>query len=180
MKDNVIITNTPEETKKLAGDLITSEIKGPDLFRGGDFKKSLILALYGELGSGKTTFVQGLAKGFGIAKRIISPTFTIIRCYEVKSQTSRTSSDWIGVKSQNHNSKLKNLARFYHIDLYRINSKQDVKNLGVEEILDDETAIVVVEWAERMKCLLPKKRIDINFEYLGENKRKIIITQLSS
>lgn len=137
---------------------------------GRDFEKSLrvgdIVCLYGDLGSGKTTFVQGLAKGLGVKQRIISPTFIIVRCYELQTQNSKP-------KSQNYNSKLKSLERFYHIDLYRIESEKDLEGLGIEEIINDKNNIIVIEWAEKMENLLPKKRIDIEFFYEKENIRKI-------
>lgn len=141
MKKKIFITESFEETQKA----------------GEEFAKRLylegvnLIALYGDLGSGKTTFVQGLAKGLGIKKRIISPTFIIIRKYE------------LGIRD------------FYHIDLYRVQSGDDIKGLGIEEIINNRQNIVAIEWAERMERLLPKKRIDIYFEYLDENKRKITI-----
>lgn len=120
---------------------------------GEEFAKKLtgglVVALHGDLGGGKTTFTQGIAKGLGIKKRIISPTFVIVRTYK------------IGFKN------------FYHIDLYRVQSKSDIEGLGIEEILKNPENIIVVEWAERLGDLLPKKRIDVYFEYIDEEKRKI-------
>lgn len=151
--NKVFITNSFEETRRL----------------GRDFAKSLrvrdIICLYGDLGSGKTTFVQGLAEGLGIKRRIISPTFIIVRCYELQNKKSK-------IKNKNYNFKLKNLERFYHIDLYRVKS-DDLRGLGVEEILNDSSNIVVIEWAKNLGKFLPEKRIDIKFAYEGENKRKI-------
>ncbi|MEK7502738.1 MAG: tRNA (adenosine(37)-N6)-threonylcarbamoyltransferase complex ATPase subunit type 1 TsaE [Patescibacteria group bacterium] len=153
-KQNIFITNNLRETQKLAENLIKR------------LKKGDVLALYGNLGSGKTTFVQGLARGFGIKKRIISPTFIIVRSYELKIKNQKSK-----IKSTNQNSKL-----FYHIDLYRIESQNDIKNLGIEEIINGKD-IVVIEWAEKMKRLLPKKRWDVKFEDLGSSRRKITINQ---
>jgi len=123
---------------------------------GGEFAKKLqggdVIALYGDLGSGKTTFVQGLARGLGVKQRIISPTFVIIRQY--KASPPRCNA-------------------FYHIDLYRIDSERAIKGLGLEEIISDPQNIVAIEWAEKMGNMLPKKRIDIYFEYVDEHKRRI-------
>ena len=127
-----IVTKSARETQEL-GKKLANNLKGG------------IVALYGELGSGKTTFVQGLAAGLGIKKRIVSPTFIFIRQY----------------------------SNFYHIDLYRIEKPEDARGLGLEEILGDPANIVVIEWAEKIKNLLPKKRIDVKFKILGENERKI-------
>ena len=146
MNEEIIITNSKEETQTFAENF--SQTLG-----GGDF-----VAFYGELGSGKTTFIQGLAKGLGIQRRIISPTFIIVRCYELKLKTE--------------NLKPKN---FYHIDLYRTESESDLLGLGIDEIIKDKNNIVALEWAEKMGDMLPKKRIEIRLEYFGDNKRKITI-----
>lgn len=142
-----MITKTSEETKKL-GQELAKKLSGGDL-----------VALYGDLGSGKTTFVQGLARGLGIQKRIISPTFTIMRTYVVKSKMGAL---------REQNPKV-----FYHIDLYRIESFIDIESLGIKEILNNPGSIVVVEWADKLGSLLPKKRIDMHFIYVNPNKRKI-------
>lgn len=140
-REETFITQSVEETQKIA------ELFGKTLIGG-------VIALHGKLGAGKTTFVQGLAKGLGIKRRIISPTFIILRTYK------------IGIKN------------FYHIDLYRTKSKNDLEGLGIDDVLKDPQNIVIIEWAERLGSLLPKKRIDINFEYIDENKRKITINTL--
>ena len=131
-----IITQSALQTQKL-GEKI-----------GRDLKPPIFIALYGDLGSGKTTFIQGLAKGLGIKKRITSPTFVFMKQYD---------------------------SHFYHIDLYRIEKTKQIKNLGLEEIFSDSQTIVAVEWAEKIKEMLPKNRIDIWFNYLNNNKRRIVI-----
>ena len=133
------ITSSKEETQQLAEDLAQK-------LHGGDF-----LAFYGDLGSGKTTFIQGLAKGLGINKRIISPTFIIVRHYKINPQS------------------------FYHIDLYRTESESDLLGLGIDEIIKDKNNIVALEWAEKMGDMLPGKRVDIHCKYLEGNKRRITI-----
>jgi tRNA threonylcarbamoyladenosine biosynthesis protein TsaE len=133
------ITNSGEETQEL-GERFAGRLKM------GDF-----IALYGDLGSGKTTFIQGLARGLGITRRIISPTFIIARHYKI------------------------NNGSFYHIDLYRTESKHDLLGVGLDQIIEDKNNIVALEWAEKMGELLPKKRIDIRFQYLNGNKRRIFI-----
>lgn len=136
-----IITKSARGTQKLGERL------------SADLKPGSILALYGELGSGKTTFIQGLARGLGIKKRIISPTFIFIRPYTLTPKP----------------------CTLYHIDLYRIKKETEAHSLGLEELFADKSAIVVIEWADRIKEILPKKRIDINFEYFDENHRRIKI-----
>jgi len=143
-----VVTKSAQETaalgEKIANQLIIKH-------------EPLIIALTGELGSGKTTFVQGLAKGLGIKGRILSPTFIMIREYTV------------------HRTKNKE-QRFYHIDLYRIEDEKDIEGLGLEEIWNNHQNIVAIEWAEKIKNILPKKRIDIYFKYLKNDKREIKVT----
>lgn len=117
--------------------------------KGGD-----VVFLFGNLGDGKTTFVQGLAQGLGIKKRIISPTFILMRTHKVK----------------------KNRAKFfYHVDLYRMESEKDIEGLGLEEIMGNKENIVAIEWADKLGNVFKKNSIKIYFNNLGEDKRKIEI-----
>lgn len=111
------------------------------------------------MGSGKTTFVQGLAQGFGIKQRIISPTFILMREYRYE-----------GVGGGG--------GKFYHIDLYRLenNVEQELRNLGIEEIWGKKENIVAIEWAEKARKILPKNTVWITFEDLGDDRRKILVT----
>jgi tRNA threonylcarbamoyladenosine biosynthesis protein TsaE len=135
----VFITNSKEET------IVFAE-KFAQTLRGGDF-----LAFYGDLGSGKTTFIQGLAKGLGVKRRIISPTFIIIRHYKLPK------------------------GNLYHVDLYRTESKHDLLGIGLDQIIRDRNSIVALEWAEKMGELMPKHRIEVKLKYLNDNQREIII-----
>jgi len=152
----VFITNIFGETQRLGEEFAKDIVKRhpPGV---------VLIALHGELGSGKTTFVQGIARGLRIKRRIISPTFVIVRRYKLKSQMSK-------LKSTSQIFKL-----FYHIDLYRVENAKQIETLGIGEILKDPKNIVAIEWAEKMGKLLPKKRWDIEFEYLEEDKRKIFV-----
>lgn len=141
MENKNFITNSKEETERLAEE-IAKEVESGN-----------VLVFYGELGSGKTTFIQALAKALGIKRRIISPSFIIVRHYMINQENS-----------------------FYHIDLYRTNSKNDLIGLGIDQILEDEANIVAVEWGEKLLDLMPKKRIELKFKIEGENKRKISVT----
>ncbi len=113
-----------------------------------------VLALHGDLGSGKTTFVQGLAQGLRITQRIISPTFIIMRTYQANA---------FGFKY------------FYHVDLYRIETERDIEGLGLIEIMEDPENLVVIEWPEKIENLLPENRVDLFFEYIADDQRKINI-----
>lgn len=147
------ITDSFEKTQNI-GQKIAAELKGGE-----------ILALFGNLGSGKTTFTQGLAKGLGITKKITSPTFTILHSHIIPSiNLPPLLKGDRGISPQYY---------FYHIDLYRINNENDVNDLGLIEIINDPQNIVVIEWPEKIKKILPDNIIKIYFEYLDENKRKI-------
>ena len=114
----------------------------------------------GDLGSGKTTFVQGLIKGLGIKKRIISPTFILVRHYDIPSTLGSESA--------------KNI---YHIDLYRLegNIKDQLRELGFSDIISDNSNIVLVEWADKATEAFPSNAVWMEFENAGGDKRKIMV-----
>jgi len=120
-------------------------------------KKGTTICLYGDLAAGKTTFTQGLASFLGIS-RLVSPTFIIMREYPVAThQVIKT---------------------LYHLDLYRLDSVEDIKAFDVEEIWSDPANLLVIEWPEKFSGILPQQRIDIFFKIIGENEREIkIITR---
>lgn len=128
---------------------------------GSSLKGGETLALTGELGSGKTTFVQGLAKGLGITRAVLSPTFILVRKYDVPI---------------NHGPSV--IKHFYHVDLYRLEGavETEVKNLGVDEAWGKKKNIVVIEWADKLTGLLPAGTIRIEFENLGGDKRKVTVS----
>lgn len=132
------ISNSPEETAKIAGKF-ASELKEGD-----------IVALYGNLGAGKTAFFKGIASGLGIKQRVNSPTFVFVKTYNIHGKTIN------------------------HVDLYRSENLTDLSQIGLGEILSSE-AITIIEWADRLEGKLPKKRIDIFFKILDEKSRKITI-----
>ena len=112
-------------------------------------KKAIVLALRGELGAGKTTFVQGLAKGLGIKEKITSPTFTIVKRFN----------------------------NFYHIDCYRIKKTKEILVLDFEEMISNPKNIIAIEWADQIKEIMPKNTIWINFELINQTTRKISLSR---
>ena len=114
-------------------------------------KGATVLALRGELGAGKTTFTQGFARGLGIKRRMMSPTFIIMRRFKIPAR------------------QFKNL---YHIDAYRLKSSDAQSALGLENVFADPTAIVLVEWPERLK--LPKGVQKIMFRHGKKENERII------
>ena len=139
-----IISNSAAQTIEIAR-LIGEKLKDGDL-----------LALSGELGSGKTCFTKGLAKGLGVSDKyqITSPTFTLINEYPAR-------------------------CKLYHFDVYRLSGYSELEDLGYEEYFAGN-GVVVVEWADKIDKIIPRDSIFINFEYVDENSRKMIIRGLKS
>jgi tRNA threonylcarbamoyladenosine biosynthesis protein TsaE len=152
----MFITKSSIETQKL-GKMLSRELKN-----GG------IIAIEGELGSGKTTFTQGFLKGLKIKGPYTSPTFLVIKNYKKKIPNPK--SQYLN-KSKITNPKIQNI---YHVDTYRVNSK-DILNLGWEEIAADKNNIIIVEWADRIKKIIPTGALWIKFKWINNNTREIKI-----
>ena len=108
---------------------------------------NMIICLDGELGSGKTVFTKGIANALGIKESITSPTFTIIKEYDGELP-------------------------LYHMDVYRLNG--NVEGTGIEEYFT-KGGVVVIEWADTIKDILPEERLDIKFKVVGENTRVLVL-----
>jgi len=142
--------------------------------RGGE-----IVCLMGELGSGKTTFAQGVLEGLGAKGPYTSPTFLVMKHYKkiisnFKAQIfppKRDPAVAVTNKAQSPKSKIQNI---YHIDAYRVGAK-DILNLGWEEIVADKKNVIVIEWAERIKNIVPKRAVWISFRHKGRNEREITL-----
>ena len=119
---------------------------------GKTLKPGSVIALTGELGTGKTLFTKGIAKALGIKEYeyVNSPSFVIVK--EYKSEK----------------------APLYHFDFYRLDSSRDLDTVGYEEYFYSK-GIIVVEWADRAIGLLPDKYISVKFKHLGKQKREITI-----
>lgn len=135
-----IVSCSDRQTRAL-GHALGAKLRGRD-----------VLALSGKLGSGKTTFIKGLATGLGIKRKITSPTFVIFSPYPVP----------------------KRKAVFYHFDLYRLKSKRELEDLGVREIFAKPNSIAAIEWPQVAKHLLPRGAIQIYFQH-GSNASERII-----
>ncbi|MBK9247237.1 MAG: tRNA (adenosine(37)-N6)-threonylcarbamoyltransferase complex ATPase subunit type 1 TsaE [Ignavibacteria bacterium] len=118
--------------------------------------KGDVVALFGDLGAGKTEFVKGVCDYFGVEDIVSSPTFTIMNQY------FGTDSDGVEIT-------------IYHVDLYRINSIKELEEIGFDECMFSHNAIKLVEWPEKAGDMLPKVywTVTISFEGEGENERKI-------
>ena len=109
---------------------------------------NMVICLTGDLGSGKTVFAKGFAKALGIEDVVSSPTFTIIKEY------------------------LDGEMPLYHMDVYRLDGNTD--GVGIEEYFH-KNGVVIIEWAETIKDILPKERLEISFKIVDENKRVLVI-----
>lgn len=135
------ITRSTKETQQKAADIASK-------FSGG------VIALIGELGSGKTTFTQGFAKGLNIKDKIISPTFVLIRQHQIPGKN----------------------AQLFHLDLYRLEDSQDLQILGIQDMLENPNNIILIEWAEKALNLLPKNIVTIKFRTIDEKTREITVS----
>ena len=152
-----IITQNYLETQKIAGDLAKKILKQKN--------KAVVIGLFGDLGSGKTTFVQGFARALGIKGRVISPTFVIMKKFQIPKSK-------LQIKSKGQIPKFSYL---FHIDAYRIKEPEEILALDWGEIISDQKNIVLVEWADRIEKILPKDCVKIFFNHLRGDKRKIEI-----
>lgn len=129
-------TRGEEETRRLA-----SRLAG--LLRPGD-----VLLLVGELGTGKTSFIRGLAEGLGVEGRVVSPTFTLLREYRGRLP-------------------------LHHLDAYRLEGPLDLFDLGVDELLGGE-GVVVVEWGDRVRDFFPEGYLEVDLSY-GEGDEERLV-----
>jgi tRNA threonylcarbamoyladenosine biosynthesis protein TsaE len=134
-----IRTTSPEETAA-AGEAL-----------GRTLGAGTVVALTGELGAGKTCFVQGLVRALGVEVRATSPTFVLVNEYRGRVPV-------------------------HHVDLYRIDGLRDVQDLGVPDLFDHDS-VTLVEWAEKLGPLLPPDCIRVHIAGVGDEPRDITITQ---
>lgn len=113
---------------------------------GAALEEGSVIALYGDLGAGKTHFVQGIAQGMGITEPVVSPTFTILNYYD------------------NH-------MPLQHFDFYRVEEQEELENIGFYDYI--QQGVSVIEWAEKFEDLLPDKTMKIRIEKTGEGTREI-------
>ena len=121
--------------------------------------KACVVLLQGDLGSGKTTFTQALARALGIKENLTSPTFVLMKSYKISKETT-----------QRLNLSVKNLV---HIDAYRLTSGQDLKNLGWDELVANPDNLIVVEWPEQVADLWTGTEQKLKFKFIDEQTREI-------
>ncbi|MDA2936231.1 tRNA (adenosine(37)-N6)-threonylcarbamoyltransferase complex ATPase subunit type 1 TsaE [Patescibacteria group bacterium AH-259-L05] len=149
------ITTTSEKQTRALGKNLAAQCKGGE-----------VIGLIGELGAGKTVLIKGAAQRLGIKKTITSPTFVLMKVYKVKSQKGRIKF------GQQKMAKIKNLI---HVDAYRLDTSQNLVDIGLKDWLGKSNTVTVIEWADRVKDILPKKTIFVRIKF-GNKKNERIIT----
>lgn len=144
-----ILSQSPFQTQKIAKLFVKALLANPS-------QSPRIFCLQGNLGSGKTTFIQGVAKALEIKNKILSPTFILMRSFPLKKK--------LGWKN------------FYHLDCYRIEDPQELKILNLEEIFADPQNLIFIEWPEKIKKLIPRSALWLEFKIKGKNQREIKIS----
>lgn len=143
-----LTSHSTGETGKIAANLAHKITKNEPQ------KHAVVLALEGELGAGKTTFVKAFAKALKIKAHITSPTFVLMKRYVLTTN---------------------NFTRLFHIDAYRLKNYHDLASLGVPELMADTKNIILIEWADRIKPILPKKHIKIHIDHVDSKTRRLTI-----
>lgn len=117
-----------------------------------------IICLKGDLGAGKTTFTQGFLKALGARGRVTSPTFVLMKRFPLGAAAKRSG-----------------FSNVYHIDAYRFRAPRESDALGLKKIFKDPNAIVIIEWPERLRGLLPRAKFSINFKHGKREGERVII-----
>src|SRR3989344_3171440 len=154
MEDGIFISSSEEETGLIARGLLES-------VAGTREDSALVIALEGKLGAGKTRFAQGIARHLQINRNITSPTFVLMKKYDIAGKIFS-----------------RRIKTFYHLDCYRINSSKEILDIGRQNIIADPANIVLVEWSEKIRDLLPQNVVKITIKEKNENEREIIIKNL--
>ena len=119
-------------------------------------KGPLIIALHGDLGSGKTTFLQFFARSLGVQEKVLSPSFLIMKTFKLPK-------------------KVRCFKFLTHIDTYRIRHAKELLNLGLKNVLSDKENIVAIEWPEKISRYIPKNTRHMYFKVINEHEREVII-----
>lgn len=160
-----------EETKTFGAEMAESLIA----HRLTQSARALVIALRGDLGAGKTTFAQGFFRGLGIRRNPISPTFVIMRRYRVAKHPAFARAS-AGKKSQ----ITSRFTDIYHFDAYRLKKVEDAAVLEIDQILADPKNIILIEWPEQIRKILPKDAVWLEFEYGQKENERVIKIKFKS
>ncbi len=144
----ILISKSEDETLKLAGEFAQ------------ELRPGNVVALYGELGSGKTQFAKGICRSFNVAEVVNSPTFTIVNEYHGTTADS------------------KEAVVIFHIDLYRMRNMEEIFGIGFDEYLESG-GICLIEWAEKLDGIIPEERFDVKLSVVDDTTREITLATIS-
>ena len=151
-------------------DVVISRSEEETLKAGEEFGRRLdagaLVALYGDLGAGKTQFVKGVCRAFKVEEVVNSPTFTIVNEYH--GTMPARSADLTATES----------VPVFHIDLYRMNNVKEIMNIGFDEYLE-QGGVCLVEWAEKLQTIIPDKRYDVKMSVVDDTTREITIAYIN-
>lgn len=162
------VSNSTKETAKIAKEFAKK------IFNIKNSKGAVVVGLGGELGAGKTTFTKSFAKALGIKETVKSPTFNILKKYEIKNKKSKADIKPLSLL----NVPKEDLKFLYHIDAYRINNAKEILEIGWKEIIKDSNNIILVEWAENIKKVFPKAHFWLKFAHVEEGSRGVDIKEV--
>lgn len=163
MSTKKFFTKSHDETQKIARDVAQAILASSP--KSARRQTAVVLALQGDLGAGKTTFVQGFARALGVDEVVNSPTFIILKKFNVSQNVL-----------QNLRPRKVYYKYFYHIDCYRLDKSEDIMHLGFKEIITNPENIVAIEWPEKISSLLPKENIiSVNFGHGKGDTRTLTI-----
>ena len=140
-----VVSTSLEQTEKIAQDFVKNLAPHAGI-------QAFLVGLHGDLGSGKTTFTQAVARALGIIEDITSPTYVIEKIYDIKHDT---------------------FEHLVHVDAYRLESGGELLVLDWQKTLSDPKNLILLEWPEKVESALPKDYAHVNFRFISENEREI-------
>jgi len=161
-----VLSKNLEETNKVAKDFLNKLSPKAD--------SATIVGLFGDLGSGKTTFTQALAKHLNVSEVVTSPTFVIEKIYLLDYNQKPAGSSLHLTRTNRSESFPPVFERLIHIDAYRLDSGKELLSLQFAEIQKDPKNLILIEWPERVADILPVGLVKINFKFVSENEREIL------
>ncbi len=158
-----IISHSSAQTQRLG-------MRLGELVRGGE-----LLLLEGSLGTGKTTFTQGLARGIGITEVISSPTFTLLKEYPGRPGPTAQREQAQATLQHQQQERHQVGPALYHFDLYRLDDPEEILDLGFEDYFFGN-GVCVVEWADKAELLWPAEHLRLRMKIMSETKRGLLFT----
>lgn len=146
LEDMEFVSRSSQETQEIASKIAQEALGLPIM------SHAQIITLQGDLGAGKTTFVQGFLRSLGVQEKVKSPTFLLMKQYDAADR------------------------HIFHLDCYRLASSQDLQPLEIGVVFQNPHNIVLIEWPERINDMLPKEHTSIHIDHISETERKITIS----